>query len=322
MNVHATPEHAKDEPRIEDQALVTGAGRFIEDEAPPRQAYACFVRSPHAFARIRAIDVQAAKDAPGVLAVLTAADIKQAGIGSASKPAPMEGRGGSKLIAPFRPVLADERVMHVGDCVALVVAESRTAAQDAAERVEVDYQELDSVVDLEAAARPGAPQLWPEAPGNVVFDWTLPADEARLGEVDEAIANAHKVARVKVVNQRIVVATMEPRGATASYDAQSGHYTLRGSSQGANLIADQLCGVMGIKREQLRVYAQDIGGAFGMKAPAYPEYSALLLAARLTGRPVHWMATRSESFLSDNQARDTITEAALALDKNGKFLAL
>lgn len=322
MNVRATPEHAKDEPRIEDQALVTGAGRFIEDEAAPAQAYGYFVRSPHAFARILSIDTQAAKDAPGVLAVVTAADIKAAGVGSASKPPLMEGRGGAKLVAPFRPVLAEERVMHVGDCVALVVAESRVAALDAAEMVAIDYDEYEPVVDLEAAGRPGAPQLWPDAPGNVVLDWTLPAAPEKLAEVDAAIAGAHKVARVKAINQRLVVATMEPRGATASYDPDSGRYTLRGSTQGPNLIADHICGTMGIAREQLRVHAQDIGGAFGMKAPAYPEYVALLVAAQLTGRPVHWMATRSESFLSDNQARDTITEATLALDENGKFLAL
>jgi aerobic carbon-monoxide dehydrogenase large subunit len=322
MNVHASPGHAKDEPRVEDQPLVTGAGRFIDDATAPDLAHACFVRSPHAFARIRSVDTAAAKAAPGVLAVLTAADVKGAGIGSASRPPPMEGRGGSKLIAPFRPVLAEERVMHVGDCVALVVAESRAAAQDGAELVAIDYEELESVVDLEAAAEPGAAQLWPEARGNLVFDWTLPADDAKLGEVDEAIASAHKVARVKVVNQRIVAATMETRGATASFDAAADRFTLRSSSQGANLIADQICGVMGLKREQIRVFAEDVGGAFGMKAPLYPEYVALLLAARTTGRPVHWMSTRSESFLSDNQARDTITEAALALDSRGKFLAL
>lgn len=322
MNVHATAEHAKDAPRVEDEPLITGAGRFIDDVAAPGQAYACFVRSPHAFARIRAIDTKAAASAPGVLLVLTGADVKQAGIGSASRPAPMEGRGGSKLIAPFRPVLADERVMHVGDCVALVVAESRAAAQEAAERVEVDYEELDPVVDLEAAAAPDSPQIWPEAPGNLVFDWTTPADEAKLKEVDTVMAGAAKVARVRVVNQRIVAATMEPRGATARYDGAADRYTLRSSSQGANLIADQLCAIMGLKREQIRVFAEDIGGAFGMKAPAYPEYVALLLAAKRLGRPVHWMSTRSESFLSDNQARDTVTEAELALDANGKFLAL
>ena len=322
MNIHATPHHAKEEPRIEDQPLVCGAGRFIDDDIAPGQAHGCFVRSPHARARILSIDTEAAKEAPGVLAVLTGADIKAAGIGSASRPVPMEGRGGSKLIAPFRPVLADERVMHVGDCVALVVAESRLAALDAAEFVAVDYEALEPVVDLETAAKLDAPQIWPEAPGNVVFDWALPADEAKLREVDDVIAGAYKVARVRVVNQRLVVASMETRGATASYDPGADRYTLRGSTQGPNLLADQLCAIMGLKREQLRVYAEDIGGAFGMKAPAYPEYVALLVAARLTGRPVHWMATRSESFLSDNQARDTITEAALALDENGKFLAL
>lgn len=322
MNVHTPAPHGRHEPRVEDRALVSGAGRFIDDDAQKGQAYACFVRAPHAYARIRKVDVEAARKAPGVVAVLTAADMEKAGVGNVSRPGPQEGRGGSKLVTPFRPALAIDRVMHVGQAVALVVAESMHAAQDAVELVTVDYEELEPVVDLETALRPGAPQLWPEAPGNLCIDWIIPNDEAKHREVDSIIAAAHKVARVKVVNQRLVVATMETRGATASYDAAADHYTLRSSTQGPNLIADHIAGILGIKREQLRVFAEDVGGAFGMKAPVYPEYPSLLVAAKLTQRPVHWMSTRSEAFLSDNQARDTITEAELALDPKGKFLAL
>lgn len=322
MNIHTTEPHAKHQPRVEDRALISGEGRFIDDVAAPGQAYGVFVRSPHAFARIRAIDVAAARNAPGVLAVLTASEMTQAGVGDMARHPPMDGRNGSKLVNPFRPALAGERVLHVGECVAMVVAITRLTAMDAAELVSVDYEEVEPVVDLEQAIAPGAPQLWPQARSNIALEWIMPADEAKVSEADAILAGAHKVARVKVVNQRLVAATMETRGATASYDAASGQYTLRASSQGANAVADQIIAIMGLKREQLRVFSEDIGGAFGMKTPAYPEYVCLLAAARLTGRPVHWMSTRSESFLSDNQARDTVTEAALALDRNGKFLAL
>ncbi|HEX2216811.1 MAG TPA: xanthine dehydrogenase family protein molybdopterin-binding subunit, partial [Xanthobacteraceae bacterium] len=274
------------------------------------------------FARIVKLDVEAARTAAGVVAVLTAADMQAAGVGNVSRPAGMKARRGGKFVVPVRPALAGERVMHIGEAVALVVAESRLAAADAAELVAVDYEELDPAVDLATAMEPGAPQLWSEAPGNVCIEWIMPDDEDKLTEVEQIVKAAPKVARVKAVHQRLIVASMETRGATASYDATTDRYTLRGSTQGPNLLADQIAPILNIKREQLRVFAEDVGGAFGMKAPVYPEYIALLVAARRTGRPVHWMSTRSESFVSDNQARDTITEAELALDEHGKFLAL
>jgi aerobic carbon-monoxide dehydrogenase large subunit len=322
MNIQTADPHGRHEPRVEDQALVTGRGRFIDDARVPGQTFAHFVRSPHAFARILGIDTQAARAAPGVLAVITAADFKPFNLGNVSRPAPQDGRKGAKLVVPHRPALAADRVMHIGEAVALVIAETPAAALDAAELVAIDYEELDPAVSIEAARASGAPQLWPEGPVNVCLDWTNPADENKLSEVAQIIAQAHKVARVKVVNQRIVAATMETRGATATYDEGKDHYTLRSSTQGPNMIASNVAAIMGIKPEQIRVHAEDVGGAFGMKAPVYPEYIALLAAAKLVKRPVHWMSTRSESFLSDNQARDTITEAELALDDKGKFQAL
>ena len=172
--------------------------------------------------------------------------------------------------------------------------------------------------------RPGAPQLWPEAAGNVALDWAgpVPNDETKLREIEQAFAGAAHVAKVSVVNQRLVVASMEPRGATARYDAAKDHYTLRGCSQGAYPQREQLIAIMGLPREKVRIVTEDVGGAFGLKTPVYPEYPALLVAAKLTGRPVAWMATRSEAFLSDQQARDTVTDAELAIDAKGKFLAL
>jgi carbon-monoxide dehydrogenase large subunit len=312
------------EPRVEDDALVRGLGRFVEDAPQPGQAYAVFVRSPHAHARIASIDTSRARAAPGVVAVLTHTELDAAGVGSTSVHPPLNGRNGSKLIVPFRPALAHERVMHVGQPVALVVAGSVAQAQDAAEQVAVEYEELAAVADARAALAPGAPQLFPEAPGNVAIDWPgpVPDDGSNARAVEAIFAGAAHVARVSVVNQRLVVNTMEPRGATARHDAASDSYTLRSCSQGAGPQRDQLVAMTGIAREKLRVTTEDVGGAFGVKTAGYPEYPSLLVAARLTGRPVAWMATRSESFLSDQQARDTVTQAELALDPKGRFLAL
>jgi carbon-monoxide dehydrogenase large subunit len=311
-------------PRVEDDRLVRGGGHYAADVPLPGQAHAYFVRSPHAFADIRAIEIGEAKAAPGVLAVLTAADMKAAGIGNVSQHPPLVGRGGKKLVLPHRPALAGERVMHVGEPVVLVVAETLNAAQDAAELVTIDYAERAPAVDLREATAAGAPQLWPDAPGNIALDWPGPAPDpdANAAEVDRIIAAAKHVARVEVTHQRIVVASMEPRGATASYDAASDAYTLNACSQSARALRDGLAPILGVPNQRLRVTTEDVGGAFGLKTGPYSEYLAILVASRTVGRPVHWMSTRAESFLSDNHARDGISTAELALDERGKFLAL
>ena len=310
--------------RVEDERLLRGLGRFADDANWPHRAQAVFVRSPHAFARIKSIEVEEARRAPGVLAVLTAAEMKAAGVGNISRHPPMAGRGGTKIVQTDRPALAGERVLHVGEPVAAVIGETRDQAQDAAELVFVDYEPLSPVTDVAKAVAPDAPQLWPDAPANVALDWPGPvADDGQIArEVEAAIASAAHVARVTEVNQRIVVASMEPRGASAAYDSASGTYVLRACSQGVGPLRDALLPVMNLERAQLRVLTDDVGGAFGMKTSVYPEYPVLLAAARQLGRPVHWMAARGESFLSDNQARDTVTEAELALDQDGRFLAL
>ena len=312
------------EPRVEDDPLIRGRGRFVEDAPQENQAYAVFVRSPHACAHIRSLDVEAAHRAAGVVAVLTHKELDAAGVGSTSVHPPLAGRNGTKLVMPFRPALARDRVLHVGQPVALVVAETLAAAQDAAELVAIDYEESAAVADVRAALEPGAPQLFPEAPGNIALDWPGPIadDGGNAREIERIMAGAAHIARVTVVNQRLVVATMEPRGATARYDAVSDSYTLRSCSQGVYPQREQLIAMTGLAREKVRIITEDVGGAFGLKTAAYPEYPSLLVAAKLTGRPVAWMATRSESFLSDQQARDTVTEAELALDAKGKFLAL
>ena len=313
---------AKHAPRVEDEVLVRGRGQFMDDPRLPNQAYGAFVRSPHAHARVLSVKADEARKAKGVLAVLTAGDIKAAGIGTVSRHPPVSGRGGAKMAMPFRPALAGDKVMHVGDPVALVVAETVSAALDAADQVVVDYEELTPVVDLTTAMK-ASTQLYPEAPGNLIVDWpgTIPSEENER-EVARIIKDAPHVARVSVTNQRMVVASMETRGATGEYDTAKESYTLHACSQGADSLRAQAASIMGVPNEKMRVTTADVGGAFGMKTPCYPEYIALLVAARKLRRPVHWQSTRSEAFVTDTQARDTVTKVELALDDKGKFLAL
>ena len=310
--------------RIEDEPLLRGAGRFGDDVKPEGALAAYFVRSPHAFAEIERIDVSAAKNAPGVVAVLTAADLAGAHYHSISHPHPIPGRGGKVPVAPHRPSLADKRVVHVGEPVAMVIAANARAAQDAAEKIVVDYQPLAAVTDVREAVKPGARQLWPEAPGNIGFDWSAPADPdgKKQAALYRAFAEAGHVVRVELVNQRLVVASLEPRTATASYDAGTQRFTLRCGTQGVAAVRGQVAGAMGIKPDELRVLTDDLGGGFGMKGWCYPEYVPMLHAARLLQKPIHWVSTRSEAFVTDNQGRDLFWIAELALSKRGKFLGL
>ena len=206
----------------------------------------------------------------------------------------------------------------------MVVAETLTAAQDAAELVAVDYEERTPAVDLREAVQAGAPQVWPEAPGNIAVDWLglAPDPEVNAKEVERVIASAKHVVKVSVVHQRIMVHSMEPRGATASYDAANDSYFLRCCSQSARALRDGMAPILGVPNQRLRVVTEDVGGAFGLKTGPYPEYLAILVAARKIGRPVHWMSNRAEAFLSDNHARDAFSDVELALDEKGKFLAL
>ncbi|MGC1465454.1 MAG: xanthine dehydrogenase family protein molybdopterin-binding subunit [Pseudolabrys sp.] len=319
----ATNQTRARELRLEDNALVRGAGRFVDDARFPNQTFAVFVRSPHAFARIVSIDTTTARASKGVLAVLTAADMNEAGLKTAGRHPPLKGRGGKELVQPFRPTLAGERVLYVGEAVAMVIAETVGQAQDGADLVVVEYEEHPAVVDPREALKPGAPVLHPEAPDNVAVDWPGMVESAENErEVDAIIRNAPHVARVTVVNQRLMVASMETRGANASYDSKTDSYSLRACSQSAGTVRNQTAPVLGVANDKLRVTTEDVGGAFGMKTPVYPEYPALCVAAKRVGRPVSWMSTRSEAFMTDTPGRDTVTETELALDENGKFLAL
>src|SRR5260221_5788500 len=322
MELQTVERRAQHQPRLEDGPLVRGLGRYADDAPMAGQAQAYFVRSPHAFADIRSIDAAAAKAVPGVLCVLTTAAME--GIGNLSQHPPLAGRGGQKLVVPHRPALAGKTVRHVGETVAVVVAETLIAAQDGAELVAVDYQERAPAIDLREASREAAPQLWPEGPGNIAVAWPrlVAGPDANASEVDRIIASAPHVARVAVVHQRIMVQSMEPRGATASYDSADDSYYLRCCSQSARALRDGLAPILGVPNQRVRVVTEDVGGAFGLKTGPYPEYLAILLAARKIGRPVHWMSNRAEAFLSDNHARDAFSDVELALDERGKFLAL
>ncbi|MGH6790375.1 MAG: xanthine dehydrogenase family protein molybdopterin-binding subunit [Pseudolabrys sp.] len=311
--------------RLEDDALLRGAGKFGDDIRPEGALAVCFVRSPHALARVANVDVGKAGAAPGVTGVFTGADLAAEHYHSISHPHPIPDRNGKPIEGPFRPALAHERVNYVGEPVVLVVARTLGAAQDAADLVTVDYEPLTPAMDGQSALADGATVLWPkEAPGNVAFDWVAPPDpeSKNRAKVDEVFAKAAHVVRIDIDNQRLAVASLEPRTATASYDAAKQAFTLRCGTQGVNPVKMQVVGALNVKPEQLRVLTDDVGGGFGMKQSGYPEYVALLHAARVLGKPVHWAATRTEAFLGDNYARDSFWAVELALSPRGKFLGL
>jgi len=305
--------------RVEDQRLVTGHGRYLDDVNLDGQAWAVFVRSPHAHALIKDIDTAAARELPGVLAVYTAVDLIADGIGNVPCNAMITQSDGSPYITPPRPALAQGRVRHVGDPVAMVVAETRLQAQDAAEQVMVEYDSLPAVVDAAGAMNADAVQIWDEAPNNRSFVWE--AGDAKATEA--AFAGAARVVKLDLVNNRVVPNSMEPRGAIGAVEPKTGRLELHVSCQGVHLqrriLANQ---VFKIPEKDIHVLCHDVGGGFGMKIFLYPEYVATLYAARKLERPVKWIADRNESFLSDDHGRDHVTHLELALDKDARFLAL
>ena len=306
-------------PRKEDPKLLRGEGRYTDDINLPGQAYAAYVRSRIAHGVLRGIDTKAASAMPGVLAILTNADLEAGGFGPLRCPMNIPGRDGKPMKTPPRPSLAKGKVRFVGEPVACVVAETAVQAKDAAEAVELDIEELPAVTTPAQALTAGAPQIHDEAPGNLVLDFHHGDAEA----VKKAFAEAAHVARLEIVSNRIVVNAMEPRSAIGSYDAHSQRWTLNVGCQGVMGMRGGLAkDVLGVTNDKLRVLTGNVGGSFGMKAPPYPEYGPLLFAARKLGRPVKWTDERSESFLSDHHGRDHQRTAELALDESGKFLAV
>lgn len=304
-------------PRSEDPILLRGQGTYSDDEVLPDQAHAVVVRSRHAHGLIRGVDAAAAREMPGVLGVVLGADLAATGI-TGLPVAPNRMADGSDAPRPQQVPLATDKVRYVGDPVALVVAETLDQARDAAEAVLVDVDALPAVTTGSAALAPDAALIHEQAPGNLAL--TFAAGDAEA--VAAAFARAAHVTKLSLRNNRVVVAAMEPRSALADYDQESGRYTLRLGSQGVFMMRNGLAEIMGVEREQMRVLTGRVGGSFGMKAAPYPEYPALLHAARVLGRPVKWTDERSGSFVSDNHGRDAETEAELALDADGRFLAV
>ena len=300
--------------RVEDQRLITGRGRYTDDVVLPRQLYGYMLRSPYAHGKVLGIDTAAAKSMPGVAGVYTVADLKAADIGNLPCNIPMKGRA-----EPPRPALADGVVRHVGDPVAFVAAETLAQARDAAEAILVDYEELPAVTGSKAALADGAPQIWPDVPNNRAFVWET-GDAAKVAEI---FAKADHVTRLEVVNNRVVVASMEGRAVNASFDAATARFTMYTGSQSAHLLKNMFAGmIFKVKPEQFHVITPDVGGGFGMKFFTYPEQVLCLFASRDIGRPVKWTGDRSESFLTDTQGRDNLTIGELALNKDGTFLAI
>jgi carbon-monoxide dehydrogenase large subunit len=304
--------------RVEDPRLLKGNGRYTDDIVLPGMLHGLVLRSPAAAATIGRIDTTAAKALPGISAIYTSADLKADGIGTLPCVAVIKNRDGSPMAAPPHPILADGAVRHVGDPVAFIVADTIAAARAAADAIEVDYDTLPSVTDLPTAMDDGQPLVWPEVPNNRVFDWAI-GDKAAT---DAEFAKAAHVSRVQIVNNRIIVSSMEARVSISDFDTTTGRWTLYANTQGGWLLKNLLGPIFGTEPQKFRVITPDVGGGFGMKLFLYAEHALTSYAARKLGRPVKWASDRSEAFLSDTQGRDNVTSAELAMDADGTFLAL
>ena len=302
--------------RTEDVRFVTGHGCYTDDMHFPGEVFACFVRSPHAHARISGIDTEAASTAPGVLAVLTYNDVDAFGARPMPSMAPLVSRDGSHPKSSPKPLLAKDRVTFVGEAVAMVVAESHAVAKDAAELVNVDYEMLDAAGTLDAA--PAGAQIWDEAPGNLVFDWAAGNADACAA----AFTKAKYVASIDTIQNRVCANPMETRNAIGLFDSGRDHYTLYTGSQGSGGARDRVGMVLNLPQAKLRVVTPDVGGGFGMKGFIYPEQPLVLIAAKALGRPVRWSAERIESFLADDHGRDMRMRGDVALDEDGRILSM
>ncbi|MGZ5903675.1 MAG: xanthine dehydrogenase family protein molybdopterin-binding subunit, partial [Reyranella sp.] len=296
--------------RREDVRFITGGGAYLDDLHFDRLAHAVVLRSPHAHAWIHAVNADAARRAPGVLAVLTAVDAADDKLGPLRPYAEANVQTGEPFIFAVQPLLAGRKARFAGEPVALVVAETPAQALDAAELIEVDYEPLDAVTSGEAARARGAPLVSDEVPGNVCIDWHT-GDTAGA---DAAFAKAAHIVRLTLDNHRIVTNPMEPRGCIGQFDPAGGRYALHASSQNIHINRNHVARALGVEPKDVRFIAPDVGGGFGAKNFAYAEHALILWAAKRIGRPVKWIASRSEVFLSDHAARDMQAEASLALD--------
>ena len=304
--------------RVEDPRLLKGGGRYTDDIVLPGMLHGIVVRSPHAAAKLGTIDTTAAASVAGVKAIYTAADLSTDGIGPLPCAAPVQNRDGSDMANPPHFALAQGAVRHVGDPVAFIVADTAAIARDAAELVAVDYDIQPSITDIAHVTNADAPLVWPNVKQNIAFDWGI-GDKAAT---DGLFASAAHVTRLTVVNNRVVVASMEARASIADYVPASDRWTLYTNTQGGWLIKNLIGVVFNTEPAKFRVITPDVGGGFGMKAFLYPEHVLTCYAARKLRRPVKWASDRGEAFLADTQGRDNVTLGELAIDKDGKFLAL
>lgn len=304
--------------RVEDLRLLKGNGRYTDDINLPGMLHGVVLRSPHAAASFAVVNTEAAKTVPGVVAIYTHVDLNADSIGGLPCAVPMKNRDGTDRADVPHPVLADRAVRHVGDPVAFIVAENVKAARDAAELVEIDYDIKPSITELARAMDDDAPLVWPNVKNNVAFDWAIGDPE----KTDELFARAAHVTRLTVINNRIVVNSMEARAAIAEYDAKTERWTLYTNTQGGWLVKDLLAPVFQTMGDNIRIITPDVGGGFGMKLFLYAEHALTCYAARKLGRPVKWASERGEAFLSDTQGRDNITLGEIAFDSNNKMLAL
>ena len=305
-------------PRAEDPRLLTGQGRYTDDIVVDGALHAVFLRAPHAHAGLARIDTAAARAMPGVALVLTGEDV--AALGTIQPLVRRPGPDGTPMAVPPRPVLVRDRARFSGDPVALVLATTRTGAEDAAEAIDIDWDDAPAVTDIALALRPGAPEVWPDlAPGNVAYDWQVGDREA----TEAALAGAAHVTALTIPVTRTTACAMEPRAVIADHDAATGRYHLTTGLQAPWQARDLLArDVFGIPADRIRISVPDVGGSFGMKGQTFPEFGALLHAAKLAGRPVRWCPTRSESLLTDDQGRDVVMSGRLGLDRDGRIVAV
>jgi carbon-monoxide dehydrogenase large subunit len=305
--------------RVEDLRFITGAGRFTDDHRHQGEAFAVVVRSRVAHGMLNGVDVETARQMPGVLGVFSAADIESDGIGTLPIVVVLDHAEGGTMPMPPRTLLARGKVRYLGEPIAFVVAETLIEAVEAAEAVEIDIEDLAVAVEPATALADGAPQLYEEAPGNLALHFTL----GDIDAAEAALATSDRVVEIDLVNNRIVVNSLEARNAIGIFEAETGDFTLISGTQGSHMIREWLFEpVFGLPPEKLRVITPDVGGGFGMKAVPYPEQALVLYAARKLGRPVRWQSSRSDAFLSDTQGRDNHSRARLGLDSEGRFTAL
>jgi carbon-monoxide dehydrogenase large subunit len=305
--------------RVEDQRFITGKGQYTDDITLPGMTFATIIRSPLAHANIKNIDLSAAKNAPGYVASFVGGDIPEA-IAGVPCGWQVDFKNGDTMKEPPHPLLARTKALHVGDGIAVVIAETQAQAKDAAAMVEVEYEELPAVTDISEALKDGAPQLHDGVPNNKIFDWELGSG---LDAVDSALASASHVTKLDIVNQRLIPNAIEPRCAIGDYDDSRDYHTLYTSSQNPHVIRLLMCAfVLGLPEHKVRVVAPDVGGGFGSKIFHYAEEALMVWAAKQIKRPVKWTAERTESFLSDGQGRDHKTKAQMGFDSDGKMVAL